>query len=135
MVHTTTLSGWKSLQLGGRRVVLEKAVMDDRSHDAPEKRAYPIDSVVDPVMDGEGRPEGAGRVHGGAGERLCEEHVDGDGEADHEPSPVAEGTRNFTCGRKKNEDDEKGHQAFEQHTVHAGEVRREVGRAECDGTP
>src|SRR5580658_7379008 len=75
----------------GRLIPEKHPVIEDRGENASKQRAGPVNAVVLPVVSGQRGSEGAGGVHGRAGERTSEKNVDRDYQADRETCNLAEG--------------------------------------------
>jgi hypothetical protein len=120
-----------------RLVNQEDAVVDYAGQDAAEERADPVNAVVAPVVGDDGRAESAGGIQGGVSERIAEQGVHGDCEADAEAGNFVEGSPNVDHRREKNKDEEKRHDAFQEHGMEARKIRRERGidRGHGFGTP
>ena len=103
--------------------------VDDASEAAADERADPVDPDVGEVAAGHGGAEGAGRVHGPAGEGAGDEDVGADDESDGDGGDGAEGAllgvgRGGVHGVDEAEgDDDLHHDALER--ADAGEA---VGR-------
>src|ERR1700722_1144416 len=78
-------------------------------------------------MRDQGWAEGAGGIQRRVGERVAEEGIHGNREADAEAGNFVEGAFDVDHGGEEDEDEEEGHDAFEQHGVQAGEIEREGG--------
>ena len=63
---------------------LQDELVDEGSRDPAEDGTNPVYPVMGPGIKDDGRSEGPGRVHAGAGERDGEEVASGDGEPDGE---------------------------------------------------
>ncbi|BAS71181.1 Os01g0231950, partial [Oryza sativa Japonica Group] len=102
----------------------EEALINQPSQRPTYKRPNPIDPVVGPFAGGEGRAEGAGRVHGGAGVGPAGEDVGADDEADEERAERADGAAPVDDGGVDGEEEGEG-----EHGLHGHGARRaDAGR-------
>jgi len=69
----------------------EHILPEEASADSADDRADPVDVVHVPVAGGDSRADGAGRVHGAAGEVAGREDAEDDSEADRDGRNVAVG--------------------------------------------
>lgn len=109
----------------------KKSIVDYSGENAPEERTDPIDSVIRPVASYESGSERTGGIHRGAGKGIAHQHSGGDGKADGEAGESVGDTSGVDHGGKEDKDKNKGENGFEDHSVHAGEIRDgdEVGGA------
>jgi hypothetical protein len=81
--------------------------------------------------------ESTGGIHGGACEGISHEDADGNGEADGQAAESIGEAPAVHHGGKKNEDKDERENCFEDHGVHAGEIRDgdKVGSTERNWAP
>jgi hypothetical protein len=118
-------------------IAKEETVVDYTREYTAEERAYPVDAMIRPVTSNESWSESTGRIHGGACEGISHEDADGNGEADGQAGEsIGEAPAVHHRG-KKNEDKNERENRFEDHGVHAGEIRDgdEVGSTERNWAP
>ncbi len=121
--------------LNSERIAREQPVEQHGAEKASEERSYPINAVVDPMMRCQGGSKRPRRVQGSAGERLAEKHPRRNGETHSRSSELPKASLGIEGRCKVHQYNEESRHAFEQHPVHAGEIRGEVGRAERNGAP
>ena len=85
-------------------------LVDESRSDTAEDGTHPVDPVIGPGIEDDGRSEGPGRVHAGAGEGDGEEVAGGDGQPDGEGGRTFHTLRvvSVSSGREDDENQDQG---------------------------
>src|SRR5258708_10423591 len=79
--------------------------------------------------------KGARRIQCRSRERTTEERLRGDGQSDREPRNLVEDAARVDASGKGNEDQEEGHNSFEEHAARARNAAGQVRSAEMHRRP
>src|SRR5687768_8609473 len=122
---------WAKPTLRRRLRLQEERVVNDPGEDCAGDGADPVDVVVLPEVGDEGGAEGAGWVHGRAGEGTTEEDVHGDGQADGQAGGCA-AAAGIDAGAENHEDEEEGEEGFDDDAGGDGSRFGKLGSSTFD---
>lgn len=114
---------------------VEEGVVEEAGEEAAKERPDPIDTLIGPVICGNGRTKGAGWIKSAARKGAGDENAECDDEADAEAGVRAGGVTVVDGGGEDREDEKERGDGFEDKAGEDSEVSGEGRSSEGDALP